>query len=662
MPGPTFLDLAASIDRVLHRNTQSPDQTFATGTFAVTPLMHTLLANAGGGVVTFNLPTAVGLSGMRFTFKKVDSTANGMTINPVGGQTIDGAPSVTASQPNEVYEIESDNANWKVITHDTGGSTPGVSNLDIKSIIKIDNDFSTLDPVPGTTISFVTTRDGTSFFSCSAYTSGFSADGYSGSIGINVDGTPYTLFVDAQNNGAGGDFTSDMGYAGSIGVPLLAGAHTAFVFVTQSVIGFQATANNPLTLSVIFPSLSGPTATAAPITSQEVLANGGGTFIPNNVAFQPFGPVLTLPVFGASQTVIFSAFGSSVQEAGNLITDVQLGIRIDGVDYPGTISEINTAAASSLQSGMTAEKAIALTAGVTHTAQLVARNVAGAAATGGVSTTATIPARLGAVYTVPASLVTSSGFSAALEAVYTAANQTVSSAAFVDVTGTDVIFTLATTTIIRIDGQLTATIENPALDASSEPTFGILVNGVDYPLGQAIIINVTGFLPANRICFHKYVTLPPGVYTAKLRMRRGGAKNVVILSNAATPTICTVAYPPPSVGGNVSSSLVAVTGVTVNAFTLLTDIASSVGVDGFGTIKNTGANSLDVQETGTDFFGTTDTLITTPVLPGNFLVLSARNVITTAVPPYSDYKIEVRSTVPGSPTNFSLNFLIEAAP
>jgi hypothetical protein len=101
----------------------------------------------------------------------------------------------------------------------------------------------------------------------------------------------------------------------------------------------------------------------------------------------------------------------------------------------------------------------------------------------------------------------------------------------------------------------------------------------------------------------------------------------------------------------------------VDAFTTIATITSAIGVDGFGTIKNTGANSMDVQETGTDLFGpTTDSQITTPVLPGNYLVLTARNVCGTAVPPYTTYKIDVRSTTPGSPTNYSLKFLSEAAP
>lgn len=135
------------------------------------------------------------------------------------------------------------------------------------------------------------------------------------------------------------------------------------------------------------------------------------------------------------------------------------------------------------------------------------------------------------------------GFAFSDEKQVVGASQTVSSATFVDVTGTDLTFILAAQTLVRIDGMLSATIDNGALDAACEPIVGINVNGVDYLRGGATVVNVSGTLPIYLMSFHVYVLLAAGTYTATLRMKRGGAKNVVIpSSNANYPSTITVAY------------------------------------------------------------------------------------------------------------------------
>lgn len=135
------------------------------------------------------------------------------------------------------------------------------------------------------------------------------------------------------------------------------------------------------------------------------------------------------------------------------------------------------------------------------------------------------------------------GFAFSDEKRVVGASQTVSSATFVDVTGTDLTFILAAQTLVRIDGMLSATIDNGALDAACEPIVGINVNAVDYLRGGATVVNVSGTLPIYLMSFHVYVLLAAGTYTATLRMKRGGAKNVVIpSSNANYPSTITVAY------------------------------------------------------------------------------------------------------------------------
>lgn len=62
-----------------------------------------------------NLPTAVGIRGRVYIIKKVDVTANAVTVTPNGAETIDGAATVVLNAQWQVTRIVSDNANWLII-------------------------------------------------------------------------------------------------------------------------------------------------------------------------------------------------------------------------------------------------------------------------------------------------------------------------------------------------------------------------------------------------------------------------------------------------------------------------------------------------------------------------------------------------------------------
>ena len=106
------------------------------------------------------------------------------------------------------------------------------------------------------------------------------------------------------------------------------------------------------------------------------------------------------------------------------------------------------------------------------------------------------------------------------------------------------------------------------------------------------------------------------------------------------------------------------TGATTDAFVTIKLTLSGLGTSdtglrvnpmgliGQGTIKNAGANSMNVRETVTDLFGVTSS-VTTPVAAGNDLLLSMAVNIGTARPPYKEYKIEVKSTTAGNPTTYN---------
>lgn len=74
----------------------------------------TYYCNAQSGAVTtdFSGVSAVGNTGKRFTFKKIDSTANTCTIDVLDAQTIDGATTAVLSNQYDDITIESNGNNW----------------------------------------------------------------------------------------------------------------------------------------------------------------------------------------------------------------------------------------------------------------------------------------------------------------------------------------------------------------------------------------------------------------------------------------------------------------------------------------------------------------------------------------------------------------------
>lgn len=87
-----------------------------TGTHNETSVYGTriLLANAAGGAVTINLPSAVN-NLARYLVKKIDSSTNTVTIDPASSETIDGSATAVISVPNVALGLVSNGTNWYVI-------------------------------------------------------------------------------------------------------------------------------------------------------------------------------------------------------------------------------------------------------------------------------------------------------------------------------------------------------------------------------------------------------------------------------------------------------------------------------------------------------------------------------------------------------------------
>jgi hypothetical protein len=85
-----------------------------TANYTITSSDYTIGANATSGAITITLPTAVGTTAI-YNIKKIDSSANTVTIAPSSSQTIDGAATVVLSYQYQSFMVQSTGANWIII-------------------------------------------------------------------------------------------------------------------------------------------------------------------------------------------------------------------------------------------------------------------------------------------------------------------------------------------------------------------------------------------------------------------------------------------------------------------------------------------------------------------------------------------------------------------
>ena len=82
---------------------------------------HTVLANAASGAITLALPTAASAYnsttgvGQIYTIKKIDSSANTVTVDGNGSETIDGAATQVLAAQWAVVRIQSNGSAWYII-------------------------------------------------------------------------------------------------------------------------------------------------------------------------------------------------------------------------------------------------------------------------------------------------------------------------------------------------------------------------------------------------------------------------------------------------------------------------------------------------------------------------------------------------------------------
>jgi hypothetical protein len=74
-----------------------------------------LLGNATSAAFSITLPTAVGITGKTYTVKKIDSSANAVTVATTSSQTIDGTTTKPLARQYDAIAVQSDGSNWMII-------------------------------------------------------------------------------------------------------------------------------------------------------------------------------------------------------------------------------------------------------------------------------------------------------------------------------------------------------------------------------------------------------------------------------------------------------------------------------------------------------------------------------------------------------------------
>ena len=74
-----------------------------------------LLCDCSSGAITVDLLTAVGKAGRVLTIKKTDTSANVVTVDPAGAQTIEGETTGEITLSGESWTLVSDGTNWRLV-------------------------------------------------------------------------------------------------------------------------------------------------------------------------------------------------------------------------------------------------------------------------------------------------------------------------------------------------------------------------------------------------------------------------------------------------------------------------------------------------------------------------------------------------------------------
>jgi len=89
--------------------------TLTAGTYTLNNTYDVVLCNCAGGAITLNLPAAATNTGRKYTVKKIDATANEVTINPNALETIDDDTTLILDSQYSSAQIVCDGTEWWIV-------------------------------------------------------------------------------------------------------------------------------------------------------------------------------------------------------------------------------------------------------------------------------------------------------------------------------------------------------------------------------------------------------------------------------------------------------------------------------------------------------------------------------------------------------------------
>ena len=86
------------------------------GNYTATAADEVILVNASSGNITVTLPsTSVVSTGKSYRIKKTDGTANFVTLDGDGAETVDGSATIALNTNQGGWVVVSDGSNWHVV-------------------------------------------------------------------------------------------------------------------------------------------------------------------------------------------------------------------------------------------------------------------------------------------------------------------------------------------------------------------------------------------------------------------------------------------------------------------------------------------------------------------------------------------------------------------
>lgn len=132
------------------QNTLHP-YSLKTASYTLTDADYAIVFNTASASMTATLPSAVGRAGRRFLIKKIGAataTANQLTIDPAGTETVDGFTTEVISMSGGFRELISDGANWIIIGGKVDPILHTLANVAAAGTISIDASMATVYRVP----------------------------------------------------------------------------------------------------------------------------------------------------------------------------------------------------------------------------------------------------------------------------------------------------------------------------------------------------------------------------------------------------------------------------------------------------------------------------------------------------------------------------------